>query len=156
MLQGIKLPTGACHLQPNKISFSAEQETSQTFVYQLVQGYKCPIVTGVDTTTNIPLIVCVKLSELCGSAVQAAAAMDVHIGSFSDPEELPGLAHFLGIGILPYIGDTSSSLFKYTMHVISLAKQMTRANFLPIHVLIALWIKDISSISAITMAMTEC
>ncbi|CAM6127653.1 unnamed protein product [Calypogeia fissa] len=26
---------------------------------------------------------------------KAAAAMDVHIGSFSDPEELPGLAHFL-------------------------------------------------------------
>jgi insulysin len=25
----------------------------------------------------------------------AAAAMDVHVGSASDPEELPGLAHFL-------------------------------------------------------------
>jgi len=28
--------------------------------------------------------------------LQAAAAMDVHVGSFSDPDGLQGLAHFLG------------------------------------------------------------
>lgn len=28
-------------------------------------------------------------------ADQAAASMDVNVGHFSDPEELPGLAHFL-------------------------------------------------------------
>ena len=30
------------------------------------------------------------------SCDKAAAAMDVHIGSYSDPRDLPGLAHFLG------------------------------------------------------------
>ena len=30
------------------------------------------------------------------SCDKAAAAMDVHVGSYSDPRDLPGLAHFLG------------------------------------------------------------
>lgn len=29
-------------------------------------------------------------------AAQEAAAMDVQVGHFSDPDDLPGLAHFLG------------------------------------------------------------
>lgn len=47
---------------------------------------------------------------------QAAAAMDVHVGSFSDPNELPGLAHFcehmsfLGTSKYPEEGEFSAFL----------------------------------------------
>lgn len=34
-------------------------------------------------------------------SLQAAASMVVNVGSFSDPEGLEGLAHFLGISFLP-------------------------------------------------------
>lgn len=38
-----------------------------------------------------------NFSVACESAcIQAAAAMNVDVGYFSDPAELPGLAHFLG------------------------------------------------------------
>ncbi len=33
------------------------------------------------------------------SATQAAAALEVTVGSFSDPLNLPGLAHFLEVGV---------------------------------------------------------
>lgn len=40
------------------------------------------------------------MSELmCFCCLQAAAAMCVGMGSFSDPDEAQGLAHFLGLDI---------------------------------------------------------
>ena len=46
---------------------------------------------------------------------QAAAAMDVNVGYFSDPEELPGLAHFLEhmlfLGTKKYPNENSYSEF---------------------------------------------
>jgi insulysin len=31
--------------------------------------------------------------------LRSAAALDVHVGSFSDPEAVPGLAHFCGTAL---------------------------------------------------------
>lgn len=48
-------------------------------------------------------------------AVVAAAALDVHVGSFSDPTELPGLAHFCEhmsfLGTKKYPGEEEFSSF---------------------------------------------
>ena len=48
-------------------------------------------------------------------ADQAAASMDVNVGFFSDPEELPGLAHFsehmLFLGTKKYPDENSYSKY---------------------------------------------
>lgn len=46
---------------------------------------------------------------------KSAAAVSVEVGSFADPEELPGLAHFLEhllfLGSVPYPGENQYSEF---------------------------------------------
>jgi hypothetical protein len=46
---------------------------------------------------------------LCVVHVQAAAAMCVGVGSFSDPKDAQGLAHFLG-KFVPLFGSRASQL----------------------------------------------
>lgn len=41
----------------------------------------------------------IPTNTLTTETERAAAAMDVHVGHFSDPDTLPGLAHFCEVGI---------------------------------------------------------
>jgi insulysin len=64
---------------------------------RLQNGLRAVLVSD-PQTEKVVLFRSVVVSARCAhfQKSQAAAALDVHVGHFCDPDEIPGLAHFLG------------------------------------------------------------
>jgi len=73
-------------------SYDLNMMLERFFVHVLCCDVRCADIL-LSSTDAVPT----SCHALC--CLQAAAAMDVNVGHFSDPDEVPGLAHFLGNAI---------------------------------------------------------